>query len=132
MTGDLFEDERRRPAPSHTRDRNDGDKPRPAPEINRWHQNAVAPRYFSVKGKSLSLDDLYRMTDFHSVVERMPDDEIIVVLDAAREKPIVYLMALPKGHPNRLDSRGRQDPAKAPFWRHGDVMFINPISRAPP
>jgi len=115
-----------RPARGHAEPRND------ARVVASGPLPPVARRYFSVGGRSYTRDEIYAIAEFEAACRAYPDDDIVVVLDCAVLRPIVYLCQIPRNHPARLDYLGRQDPAKQPFWKHGEIMYIQPAGRAPP
>lgn len=84
----------------------------------------VAQRYYQVNNRSYTRDEVYAMVDFDQACKENPGDDIVVVLDCARSQACVYMVFLPRNHPSRLDHLGRQDPAKQPFWGHGEIMHI--------
>jgi hypothetical protein len=92
---------------------------------------AVMQRYYQVNNHSYTRDEVYAMVDFHQACKDSPDDDIIVVLDCARPQAYVYMVLLPRNHPSRLDHLGRQDPAKQPPWRHGEIMHIQRVGPMP-
>lgn len=96
----------------------------PLPPVRQW--------FYRVSGRSYTRDEIYALAGFEDACREYPDDDIIVVLDCAHPRAIVYLCQIPRNHPARLDYLGRQDPAKQPFWKHGEIMYIQPAGRAPP
>jgi len=78
-----------------------------------------------VGGRSYSIAELYEAVGFHQLCEEMPDHDLIVVVNTGIPPPHeMYVVAAPRNHPSRFDARGRRDPARAPFWGHGEVMYI--------
>lgn len=88
-------------------------------------------QYFFCGSRTYSRDELLRLVEFEETSRRMPDDDLIVVLETIDGKSWAYLIALPRNHPSRLDALGRQDRARQPFWRHGEVMHIKKESQPP-
>lgn len=113
-----------------------------AREEKRPHTPARAPpalgrgppgpaQYFQCGTRNYSLDELKRLVDFEAACRRMPDDDLIIVVETIDGRSHAYLIALPRNHPSRLDTAGRPDPARQPFWRHGEVMHIKKQSQPP-
>jgi hypothetical protein len=129
MTRDLFGN-----APAQVTYRRPRDVPAsgsrpPAPDA--W-QRAAGPQVFLFgQGRSFTRAELLRSSGFYEAEKAYPDDEILVVLNTAGSSPITYLIQLPRNHPARLDARGRPDPGRQPFWRHGEIIHVQG-GRAPP
>ncbi|WP_312993358.1 hypothetical protein [Achromobacter animicus] len=87
--------------------------------------------YFQCGTRNYSRDELKRLLDFEAACRRMADDDLIIVVETTDGRSHAYLIALPRNHPSRLDAAGRPDPARQPFWRHGEVMHIKKQSQPP-
>lgn len=88
-------------------------------------------RYYPCGTRSYSGDELMRLVDFEVACRRLPDHDLIIVVETVDGRSHAYLIALPRNHPSRLDANGRPDPARQPFWRHGEVMHIKKQSQPP-
>ncbi len=88
-------------------------------------------RYYHCGTRNYSRDELMRLVDFEGACRRLPDHDLIIVVETVDGRSHAYLVALPRNHPSRLDAHGRPDPARQPFWRHGEVMHIKKQSQPP-
>lgn len=116
----------RRPAQQETRERAHVRDP---PALGRGPPGPA--EYFQCGTRNYSRDELKRLVDFEGACRRMPDDDLIIVVETTDGRSHAYLIALPRNHPSRLDATGRPDPARQPFWRHGEVMHIKKQSQPP-
>lgn len=96
-----------------------------------WERSSHAQVFLFGQGRSFTRDELLRTSGFYEAAKAHPDHEILVVFDTASSKPFTYLIQVPRDHPARLDARGRVDPARQPFWRHGEIIHVQG-GRAPP
>ncbi|MNU43047.1 hypothetical protein D3C71_318230 [compost metagenome] len=88
-------------------------------------------QYFQCGTRNYSRDELMRLVDFEDACRRLPDNDLIIVVETIDGSSHAYLIALPRNHPSRMDASGRPDPARQPFWRHGEVMHIKKQSQPP-
>ncbi|WP_447988321.1 hypothetical protein [Achromobacter spanius] len=102
-----------------------------APAPDAWLRSSSRQEFFFGQGRSFTREQLLRASGFHEAAKANPDDEILVVFDSTRPRPFTYLIQLPRNHPARLDALGRPDPARQPFWRHGEIIHLQ-SGRAPP
>ncbi len=100
-----------------------------APALGRGPPGSA--HYFDCGKRNYSRDELMRLVDFEGACRRIPDHDLIVVVETTDGSSVAYLVALPRNHPSRLDASGRPDPARQPFWRHGEVMQIKKQSQPP-
>lgn len=121
MTKDLFGNVDRRANQQANKHRRFEPDRRPAiPEMP-----VGRPQFFVAGGRSYSRAELYDLVGFRQLCAERPADDLVVVVDTARPLPHeIYVVALPRNHPSRFDESGRRDPARAPFWGHGEVMYI--------
>lgn len=103
----------------------------PAPVPDAWLRSSSRQEFFFGQGRSFTREQLLRASGFQEAAEANPDDEILVVFDSTTSRPFTYLLQLPRSHPARLDALGRPDPARQPFWRHGEIIHLQ-SGRAPP
>lgn len=96
-----------------------------------WRPTSRAQVFLFGQGRSFTRAELLRSSGFYEAEKAYPDDEILVVLNTAGSSPITYLIQVPRNHPARLDARGRPDPGRQPFWRHGEIIHVRG-GRAPP
>lgn len=128
MTRDLFPGTRQVRGPLRPRD--DAAQRQP-PEIV---QRGPAERnwFYRLGRKTWSVDELYRLVGFNEACLAHPDSDIFVVVDNAADRPHAYLVELPRNHPSRFDAQGRRDPARVPFWAHGEVIHLQNEAHVPP
>lgn len=113
ILGQLRPKSERFPAPARDDDR---DAIRRQPGERQW--------FYEFGGRSWSVAEVYVLVGFHQACHDHPESDIIVVLDLAAARPHLYLVELPRNHPSRFDAHGRRDPARAPFWAHGEIVLI--------
>ncbi len=129
MTRDLFG---RAPAQVTYRRPASGPAPVDSPAAPDVWQRSTGPQVFLFgQGRSFTRAELLRSSGFYEAERAYPEHEILVVLDTASARPFTYLIQMPRNHPSRLDARGRPDPARQPFWRHGEIIHVQG-GRAPP
>lgn len=120
MTRDLFGNIDRQAERRVARERDRSHKPIPVPRGPPPKQ-----QFFRVGGRSFSIAEVYEAVGFHRTCREMPDHDLVVVINTGIPPPHeMYIVALPRNHPSRFDAQGRRDPARAPFWGHGEVMYI--------
>jgi len=93
-------------------------------EKNRAWAPAGPQHFYALGPRSYSREELLQLVDFEAACRAYPGHDIIVVAETTDGAARVYLVALPRNHPSRLDAQGRQDPARQPFWAHGEVAHI--------
>ena len=124
MNGDLFPGSRQirgalrpeRERPSTHRQEEEREIVRRHPGERQW--------FYEFNGRSWSVAEVYDLVGFHQACRDHPQSDIIVVLDLAASRPHLFLVELPRNHPSRFDAHGRRDPARAPFWTHGEIVRL--------
>ncbi|NMK45538.1 hypothetical protein [Achromobacter sp. Bel] len=96
-----------------------------------WQPTSRAKVFLFGQGRSFTRPELLRSSGFYGAEKAYPEHEILVVFDTSSPRPYTYLIQVPRNHPARLDARGRPDPARQPFWRHGEIIHVHG-GRAPP
>lgn len=128
MTRDLFGHAPARATYHRAREASGVDRAR-SPDA--WQRSSSAPEYLFGRGRSFTRHELLRISGFHEAEKAYPDHEILVVFDTTTTRPFTYLVQIPRNHPSRLDAHGMLDPARQPFWRHGEIIHLQ-CGRAPP
>ncbi|OMG87992.1 hypothetical protein [Achromobacter xylosoxidans] len=102
-----------------------------APAPDAWQRSSSPQTFLFGQGRSFTREELLRTSGFHEAAKAYPDHEILVVFDTTTSRPFTYLVQVPRNHPSRLDADGMPDPARQPFWRHGEIIHLQ-SGRAPP
>jgi hypothetical protein len=96
------------------------------------HQPPGRRQFYPYRGRTFSYAELLAAVNFSTAANENPNDDVIVVLESLGSFERLYLVALPRDHPSRFNAQGKRDPALAPFWGHGDVLYIRGEPVAPP
>jgi len=128
MTRDLFGHASVPAGARRVRSRSGADRV-PAPDA--WQRSSSAQAFLFGQGRSFTREELLRISGFHDAAKAYPNHEILVIFDTTTSRPFTYLMQVPRNHPSRLNALGAPDPARQPFWRHGEIIHLQ-SGRAPP